>query len=332
MRVRARLGWVSICAWGLTGLTGLAACRDADAPAPETGKAPEVAGRMARLQEDEGDVLARRDELVQARAKVSAERAALEAKRKEVRASGGDLRTVDDEERALEQREEKILADERELARKFDQLIAGYRDVSGGAAGGRTVAAREAEVAAREKEYARREKGIGDREKGVADREAALAERERELARREKETCGAAPTIVQAPATAAAARYTKKDVEPQLAAARRRMSERGLLEGDLPAPARGLEKEATSAMAGGDFGRARLAADQLVATVESLKVDRGFIVAKINRLNGALKASKLSGDARKEADDLFRDATADYGDGKFSAANAKLNRIFAMVP
>src|SRR5262249_34199747 len=140
-------------------------------------------------------------------------------------------------------------------------------------------------------------------------------------ARGGQEPGGVPRPIGRAPAPPPGARYSRRDVEPLLTAARRKMSDKGLLESDLPSPARGLEREATAAMSSGDFGRARFAADQLNATIDSLKVDRTFIVGKINRLNGAMKSTRLAGDARKEVDDLFRDATADYGDGKFASAN-----------
>lgn len=297
----------------------------ADPKASEQKPAPEVVSRLEKLQEEEGDVLARRDELVRAREQVTVDRAALEAKKQKLAASGGDLRAVDDEEKALRQREDKIATDERDLAKKLDNLISGYQEVSTGAASGKDMAGREAQVAVREKDFARRERSL-------ADREGILAERERELAKREKETCSVA-TVVQAPAPPPpGSKYSRRDVEPLLTAARRKMSDKGLLESDLPSPAKNLEREATSAMSSGDYGRARFAADQLVATVDSLKVDKAFIVAKINRLNGAMRSAKLSPDAKKEVDDLFRDATADYGDGKFGSANGKLNRIYGMVP
>jgi hypothetical protein len=303
----------------------VAACRGPsaqDQPAQAGEPQAEAAGRIEKLQAEEGDVLARRDELQRAREQVTVDRAALEEKRKQISAAGGDLRPVDDEERALRAREQRIVADERDLSRKIQSLLVGYQEVTAGAVG-RDIGAREAQIAVREKDFARREKEL-------AQREAGLAEREKELARRERETCSA-PTIVQAPAAAAASRYTRKDIEPILTSARRKMADKGLLESDLPAPAVGLEREATAAMSSGDLGRARLAADQLQATVDSVAIDKGFIVAKINRLNAALKSAKLSPDARREADDLFRDATADYGDGKFAAANAKLNKIFAAL-
>ena len=100
---------------------------------------------------------------------------------------------------------------------------------------------------------------------------------------------------------------------------------------DLPAPAQALEKEATAAMAGADFAKAKFAAEQLLAFVESIRIDRNFIAGKIGRLNTTMKSIKLSEVQRKEVDDLFRGATADYGDGKFPSANGRLNKIYALI-
>ena len=33
----------------------------------------------------------------------------------------------------------------------------------------------------------------------------------------------------------------------------------------------------------------------------------------------------------RQVDELFRDATADYGDGNFLAANSKLNKIYGLL-
>ena len=43
------------------------------------------------------------------------------------------------------------------------------------------------------------------------------------------------------------------------------------------------------------------------------------------------KGRKLEGDKRKEVESLFRDVTADYGDGKFPHANGKINKLFAIL-
>ena len=284
---------------------------------------------MEQLQEQEGDVLARRDLLTREREKVSADRAALDEKRKQVAAQGGDTKVVDEEEQALSAREAKLGEQESELNKKIDTLISGYQAAASPAAGpGDQMARREAAVALREKDFTRREVT-------VAQREASIAERERDLAKREKDTCSVGPpTIVQQTVTAPSSigsKYSRHDVEPILQNARRKMTEKGLLPSDLPAPSKGLEKEATDAMGAGDFGKAKFAADQLYSAVDGVKVDKSFIVGKITRLSTAVRSSKLADEARQQVEELFRDATADYGDGRFGAANGKLNRIYALV-
>jgi hypothetical protein len=308
----------------------LLGCRESkkEGPGAETAPPPVAAADLGKLQEEESAVLSRRDALAREREKVVADRAALEEKRKQALAAGGEaVVAVETEERALVERENKLATDEKDLAAKLDALIANYQQAVAGSGGGDEVVRREARVATREKDFARREQQI-------ASREATLAARERELAKRERETCsvGATTTIVQqVPAPESGRRYTRRDVEPVLARARRHMAEKGLLASDLPAPVRALETEATKAIGEGDYGKAKFAADQLLATVDALKIDKGFIAAKISRLNAVMKGKTVDGNARTQVDGLFRDATADYGDGKFAAANGKLNRIYGLI-
>jgi hypothetical protein len=302
-----------------------AACKDKSAGETKTVD-PDVASRIQKLQAEEGDVLARRDTIAAERKKVAEDRAALHEKRQKILSEGGDVTSVAKEEEALADREAALADEEAQLNTKIDTLLSQYQEMSVAQGAGNDVARREASMAVREKEVARREDAI-------ARREAELASRERAQAQREKETCGtpAVTTIVQAAPPPKGTKYNKRDVEPVLAKARRKMSDKGLLMSDLPAPAQGLEAEATSAMAEGDFGRAKFAAEQLYATVDSMKIDKSFVVAKINRLNSAMKSKQLAAGPRKEADDLFRGATGDYGDGKFSAANSKLNKIYSLL-
>lgn len=291
----------------------------------------ETSSRIEALRKDEADFLARRDNLRNQRKSISDEKAALAEKRRQVAAAGGDLKAVDDEEQALLAREAELTELEGQLQQNLDQMFSKYEELAAGAGTG-DVARREASVAVREKDFGRREDAVGRREAELAKREAELAARERDLAKREKETCGGGvTTIVQAPAAPAGTRYTKRDVEPVLKKARKKMSEKGILRDDLPTTAQGLEKEATSAMADADFGRAKIAADTFLATVEGMKIDRAFISAKIARLNAAIKAQPPAADKRGEVDDLFRGATGDYGDGKFSSANGKLNKILSII-
>lgn len=323
-RERATVGLAWVCA-AVLALGG--ACRDrgTGSQPPETASAA-VTTAMEQLQKEESDFLAKREALAAARRKVNEEKVALAERRKEAVASGGDVGAVEKEEQALAARESEITAEETQLAKGYDKLIAKYQEAAATSSSGDGVARREASVAVREKDFARREHEL-------ARREAELADRERGLAVREKEMCGGTvTTIVQAaPPPPAGSRYGKRDVEPNLKKARRRMAEKGILASDLPTPAQALEREATSAMAEGDYAKAKFAADQLLSMVESIQIDRSFIASKIGRLNAAMKAVKLDDAKRKEVDDLFRGATADYGDGKFPGANAKLNRIYGAI-
>jgi hypothetical protein len=311
-----------------------AACKpnntaEGKASASPTAEPAQNAAEMQKLEEAEGEVQARREEITREREKVTADRVALEEHKKQVAAQGGDPKAVEEEEKAVAAREEKLVEKENDLDKKIEVLINDYHTVQAGptTGPGDNVTRREQGVASREKDFARREQQI-------ASREATLAERERELARRERDTCSVqpAPIIQTVPiAPPSGSRYSKRDVEPILKDARRKMTEKGLLPADLPAPAKGLEHEAMDAMGAGDFGRAKFAAEQLLAVINSLQVDRAFVVQKINRLASMMKSAKPPEDVKQQMDELFRDATVDFGDGKFVSSNSKLNRIYALV-
>ena len=109
------------------------------------------------------------------------------------------------------------------------------------------------------------------------------------------------------------------------------MQERGILAADLPPGTSKLIDETKTAMKDGDFMRAKYAADQLLGTVEEIKIDRNFISAKMARLSSAMRGKKLEGDAGKNTDALLRDATAHYSDGRFTDANQKINKLFSTL-
>jgi hypothetical protein len=294
----------------------------------EEGSSPISLEATEQIASEEDDLLARRDALFNMRRDLQDKRETLAKKREELKAGGGDTAEVDRQARELLAREGKLVEEEREWNRQFAELqkqrqamMASFS--TGGPAGGEK--SKEAAVAARERAVAMREERIGKRE-------AALAKREEDLATKWKDSCvlGAPQTIVKT-VDIKGSKYTKKDVEPLLGKARRAMSKKGVLSSDLPAQAQGLEREATKAMAEGDYGRARFAADQLVRTVRGIRIDKAFIAAKIGRLNGAIKGKSLSGAKQKSVDSLFREATALYGDAKFSRANRRLNSIYSEI-
>jgi hypothetical protein len=313
-----RPGIAGVLLAALTALSAVAiGCKGKEAG----GSSTEAAAEGAKLAEAEDGLLARRDALLSRRVALRDKQADLDARRKAALADGGDTKALDEEAAALASSEGELVEEERGLNSKLDELLGQRRAMMQTIAGADGVAGREAAIAAREKAVAQREAKLGERE-------ASLSTRESEAAARWKEACtiGGTTTIVQA-APERGGSYTKKDVEPLLAAAREDMQKRGILASDLPEAARGLEAEAGKAMASGDYSTARLAARQLHGTVKGIKIDRGFIAAKIGRLNAMAKGKKLGA----EVEQLFRDATASYGDGKFADSNRKLNKIVAAL-
>jgi len=290
---------------------------------PERG---ETAAASAIAKKE--DLLARRDALLSSRQTIEDEQAKLEAERVALVQSGGDTTEIDKRKEELATEARKLAGEERAL---FDSLERQLSEVSAMAAAG---ADQNARVAGREAAMASREKSVASREERVAAREAALALRERQQATRERELCGggAAPTTIIQTVDAKGSRYNKRDVEPVLRRARESMAKKGILPIDLPANVQELEREATKAMADGNYGAAFLAAKTLNATVDSMKIDRSFITAKIGRLSARMKGVKLDEDKQKQVDQLFTDATARYGDGDFAGANRKLNQIYAAIP
>jgi hypothetical protein len=183
----------------------------------------------------------------------------------------------------------------------------------------------------REQGVAGREKDLARREADLADREKQLAERETRQAKREKETCGVAQALPAKIDFPKGLKYSSHDVEPVYKKALKTMQERGLLNPDLPPGATHLSDDIRESMKKADFVRAKYDADQLLATVEEIKIDRSFISAKMARLSAAMRGRKLEGAERRTVEELFQEATANYGDGKFPQANLKINKLFALL-
>lgn len=316
-----------------TGLVLSVGCKGSDSGGSEAAK--KALEQNETISQEEESLLARRDALVKARQRIREERDALDEKRRTAVAAGDDTAEIDTQVKQLIAQESGLLDEEEGLNKRYKEIIRQRREMmdvlatSGGGAGAGVAAAVAAAVAGREKSIASRENVLSGRSAKLAVREEKLALREAAFAKREAQMCGiaAAPTTIIRTVDVKGSSYTKKDVEPLLKKARAYMSKKGIRRSDLPEPARDLEKEATSAMAEGDYGRARFAANQLVSTVKSIKINKAFIQAKIGRLNGQVRGKKLS----SKVDKLFRQATENYGDGKFSSANRKLNKIYGLI-
>ncbi|MCA9679215.1 MAG: hypothetical protein KC464_29565, partial [Myxococcales bacterium] len=299
-----RLRWIALLALVALATAG---CKDKDA-----GKSQPAAAADEQSTKAADDLISRRDALMKSRQKLAEDRKALAEERARVVESGGDTSEIDRKAEELASQEMQISSQETALT---DQMQSFLEQVKGIRAGGDA----QAQVASRESAMALRERSVASREDRIAQREAELAAREKALAQRERDTCGvaAAPTTIIQTVDPKGAKYSKRDVEPLLRKARDQMSKKGILASDLPGTVAGLEKEATKAMADGDYGPARFAAQQLLANVDAIKIDRAFISGKISRLSAAMKGRKLEDAKQKQVDDLFRDATARYGDGDY---------------
>jgi hypothetical protein len=285
------------------------------------------------LKKDETDLLTARGALQRERKKISDARAEIVERRKQLGHDSVGQAALDEEDKKLIERENDLHSKESDLDDKLQSLLKQQSALlqkatsavasSPGADPLERAARREQTVAQREKELAQREKDVAQREKELADREARQA-------RREKEMCGgtSAPVAIELPK---GLKYSSRDVEPIYKKALRIMQDKGVLAADLPPGQAKLVDEVRELMKKADYVRAKYDADALLAAVEDMKIDRAFIFAKMARLNAAIKGRKFDGEKRKDVESLFRDATVDYGDGKFPSANTKINKLFALM-
>jgi hypothetical protein len=289
----------------------------------------------AELQKNEGELIGQRGALQKERKKLADERAELVDRREKLGHDSAGQAALDDEEKKLMAKESDLESQESQVNTKLDDLLKMRGELVQRATSVVATApgADPLERAARrEQSVASREKDVAKREADLADREKAFAEREKAQAKREKDTCGS--QVVMAPAKLELPKglhYGAHDVEPIYKKALKLMDERGILPADLPPGASHLVDDTRDSMKKGDYVRAKYDADQLLATVEEIKIDRGFISAKMSRLASAMHGKKLEGDKRKEVDGLFQEATANYGDGKFPQANSRINKLFAIL-
>lgn len=292
-----------------------------------------IAAEDESLEKNESDLLGQRGALQRERKKLADARAEIVERRSQLGHDSTGQAALDAEEKKLLARENDLSSQEAQVNGKLDELLKMRGDLVKRA----TQAAATApggdpleRAAKREQSVASREKEMAEREREVSQREAQLASREAVLAKRERDTCGAAalPAKIDVPK---GLHYSAHDVEPIYKKALKLMQEKGLLTSDLPPGTSKLVEETRESMRKGDYVRAKYDADQLLATVEEIRIDRAFISAKMARLSAAMHGKKIEGGDKRAVEDLFQEATANYGDGKFPQANAKINRLFALL-
>ncbi len=286
------------------------------------------------LQKNESELIGQRGALQKERKKLDDERAEIIDRRQKLGHDSAGQSALDDEEKKLLTKESDLEQAESQVNTRLDDLLKLRGELvqkatsaiasSPGVDPLERAARREQSVASREKDMAKRESDLAEREKSLADRETREA-------KREKETCGAVTMIPAKVELPKGLHYSAHDVEPIYKKALKLMDERGILAADLPPGSSHLVDDTRDSMKKGDYVRAKYDADQLLSTVEEIKIDRGFISNKMSRLASAMPGRTLEGDKRKEVEGLFQEATANYGDGKFPQANTKINRLFSVL-
>lgn len=301
--------WI-VVAWCIA-LAACAGCKSSS----EANTAPDPAALKAQQE-----LIARRDALLEQRKKLAGERDKLSEEIKQVEEKGGDTTELTKKRADLEKQLQGQDAELETIRTSVETTLAKIAAAGDQAAG---IAAREAGMGSREQRVAQREAAI-------ADRERALAAREAQLAQRERETCSASPPmIIQQVAAPKGGNYTRKDIEPMIGRAKAAMQKKGILTGDLGSAA-SLEAEATQAMNEGDWGKAYVAAAQLVAVVDQIRIDRAFVSAKHGRLHSRVKSGKLDETTAAALTEGMKEVLQKYGDGDFVAANKKLNQLWAL--
>jgi hypothetical protein len=288
-----------------------------------------------KLAEEEAKLLASRGSLQRSRSTVRDKRADLLTRKLALGDDDTDSRTraqLEEEESELVHLEARLAKQEIALNKKLDSL---FEQKSGLVAklGKGTEQTKTYLLARREHSIAQRERSLGRREAELGAREKVLAGREHALAVRQAKICPGRSTVVHVPSARPRTEkaYTRKDVEPVYRNALATMRKKGILIADLPPGIDRLVTDTRHAVSRGDYSKAKYSVDQLLAAVRAIRIDRGFIGTKIAKLSKIIRRSPLKGSKKAQAQQLFRQATTAYGDGRFSAANKKLNRIYALL-
>jgi hypothetical protein len=267
------------------------------------------------------DLMARRDALTAERKKLENRKGELQTEIKEISStggSGGDSSKIEALQKELADIDSKIQKssnDESSLATELTKVASAAGD----------IATREAAVAARERAVAIREREVIDLQReSIASLTKAAAQF--------KESCSSnngAPMIVQVPAPKSG-NYSRSESDGVYNKAKGVMRSKGLIPGDQWSGA-SLENETSAALAKQDWGTAFITAQQLLNYANQFKVDRGFVQAKIGRLNALVKSAKRDEQTQKSLTEGLGDVMTKFGDGNHIAANAKLNQLFGLV-
>jgi len=194
-----------------------------------------------------------------------------------------------------------------------------------------------ANVRGREHGIALREKAVASREKSVAVRENALNEQYRKIVDYKAKKCAVSTTMITSiaapsmPSGGGGGNYSKADAKAAFARAMATMAAKGIRVSDLPSGFSKFIGNIRTYIRKKEYARAKIGADQLRGTLRSIKINRGFVGAKMGRLAGYIRRKKLSAAKRDKVNKLFVQVTTAYNDGRFSAANHKINKIYGVI-
>ncbi len=288
---------------------GTTGCKSKDGEAA----APDPAAVKAQQE-----LVARRDALLAQKQKLQSEATSLEVQIKEGKAAGKDVTELEqkqaDVKKQMDEQDSNLTNTSSELSTLSSKL-----DAVGG------IAAREAAVAKREAEVALREKEAFQRMRDVVAAEGASADRW-------KESCntGGSPMIIQQVAPPKGGNYSRKEVDALVGRAKASMSKKGLMSADLGAQAN-LEGEVTKALSESDWTRGYILASQLVQTIDAIQINRGFIGAKVQRLQNRVKSANVDEGTQAQLTEGLKDVLQKYGDQDFAAANRKINQLWSLL-
>ncbi len=292
----------------------LAVCAAGCKSKSDSEAAPDPAALKAQQE-----LLARRDKLLEKRQQLEEKRTAVDLEIKQIEQQGGDASEKKKEKADLDHQLDNSTATElQQLNTKLDTM--------------KQSGDRSAQMATREAEVANREAQVAVRERALAEREKALIQRDSDLAQRWKDSCAtaSAPVIIQQ-APPKNGNYSKKDVSDMIARAHAVMARKGLLVADLPGPAQALEGQASKALNDNDTSKAYFVANQLVGMVDSIRIDRPFIQAKMARVQAQIKSARQNDATNQQLSGILSQVIQNFGDGDFSAANKRLNQLVAML-
>lgn len=292
---------------------GATACKG---KASDAAAAPDPAAVKAQQE-----LVARRDALLAQKQKLQDESSKLDTEIKKAQEPGGDAKNVADLQKKKAEIDNQIKQQDTSLDNTSSELTAlsTKLDKVGG------LAQREAAVAQREAAVAVREKEAFQKMKDVLAAEGANADRW-------KEGCnaGGAPVIIQQVAPAKTGNYSRREVDALVSRAKSAMAKKGLMAADLGAQAN-LESEVTKALGESDWTRGFILATQLVQTIEGLQINRGFIGAKVQRLQNRVKSASVDESTQAQLTEGLKDVLQKYGDQDFAAANKKINQLWNVV-